>query len=52
MKNRNEEVEDIDFVVLWVDGADPEWQKEKNKYSVKKDADGSIYRCGRCAQQP
>lgn len=44
MKNRNEEVEDIDFVVLWVDGADPEWQKEKNKYSVKKDADGSIYR--------
>ena len=23
---------DIDFVVLWVDGNDPEWQKEKNKY--------------------
>lgn len=22
----------IDFVVLWVDGSDPEWQKEKNKY--------------------
>ncbi len=23
----------IDFVMLWVDGNDPEWQKEKNKYS-------------------
>lgn len=23
---------DIDFVVLWVDGADPEWAAEKNKY--------------------
>ena len=26
----------IDFVLLWVDGNDPEWQKEKNKYSPKK----------------
>ena len=23
---------DIDFVILWVDGNDPEWQKEKNIY--------------------
>ena len=23
---------DIDFVILWVDGNDPEWQKERNKY--------------------
>ena len=23
---------DIDFVILWVDGNDPEWQKEKRKY--------------------
>lgn len=23
---------DVDFVVLWVDGNDPEWLKEKNKY--------------------
>ena len=38
------EKEDIDIVVLWVDGSDPEWLKEKNKYSVKNDADGSIYR--------
>ena len=26
---------DIDFVILWVDGNDPEWIKEKNKYSGK-----------------
>ena len=23
---------DIDVVVLWVDGNDPQWQKEKQKY--------------------
>ena len=23
----------IDFVIIWVDGNDPEWQKEKSKYS-------------------
>lgn len=27
---------DIDFVVLWVDGNDPVWQAEKNKYQSKK----------------
>lgn len=26
---------DIDIVVLWVDGADPEWQREKAKYQGK-----------------
>lgn len=26
---------DIDFVVLWVDGSDPEWQAEKAKYQGK-----------------
>lgn len=25
--------QDIDFVILWVDGNDPKWQEEKNKYS-------------------
>jgi hypothetical protein len=25
---------DIDFVILWVDGNDSEWLKEKNKYAV------------------
>ena len=23
---------DIDFVILWVDGNDPEWLKEKREY--------------------
>ena len=27
---------DIDFVILWVDGSDPEWQKEKAVYQVRK----------------
>lgn len=26
----------IDFVILWVDGSDKDWLKEKNKYSKKK----------------
>jgi hypothetical protein len=26
------ENQDIDFVITWVDGNDPEWQREKNKY--------------------
>ena len=28
---------DIDVVILWVDGNDPEWQKEKNKYCADRD---------------
>lgn len=28
---------DIDFVIPWVDGSDPEWRKSKNKYSGKID---------------
>ena len=35
---------DIDIVVMWVDGNDPEWLKEKVKYSVDDNADGSVYR--------
>lgn len=35
---------EIDFVVMWVDGNDPNWQKEKSKYDVKSNSDGSIYR--------
>ena len=34
----------IDFVVLWVDCNDPDWQKEKNQYSGVKDVDNSINR--------
>lgn len=26
----------IDFVIMWVDGSDPKWLKEKNKYSETK----------------
>ena len=40
-KNVNE---NIDFVVMWVDGNDPEWQAEKSKYTIQNNADGSIYR--------
>ena len=34
----------IDFVILWVDGNDLEWQKEKNKYmdKPKEDVNGVI----------
>lgn len=26
----------IDFVILWVDGSDPEWLKKKSKYEIKR----------------
>ncbi|WP_216245582.1 stealth family protein [Faecalicatena faecalis] len=37
---------DIDIVVLWVDGNDPLWQKEKEQYSQKRDSskDSARYR--------
>ena len=41
MKNNEEE---IDIVILCGFGIDPKWLVEKYKYSVKNDADGSIYR--------
>lgn len=31
--------EEIDFVILWVDGNDPEWQREKQKYEEKEKGD-------------
>lgn len=31
--NCSTEQEAIDFVIMWVDGSDPEWQAEKRKYS-------------------
>lgn len=33
MKKREKPDYDIDFVLLWVDGSDPEWQKQKKEYS-------------------
>ena len=44
MENKIKNDEDIDIVVLWVDGNDPEWQKEKNKYDSTKSGDASIQR--------
>ena len=32
-------IEPIDFVITWVDGDDPAWREEKQKYSQKKDDD-------------
>lgn len=40
MKENNK----IDFIIMWVDGNDPEWQKEKSKYDLNSNADGTIYR--------
>src|SRR5690625_4621884 len=31
--------EPIDFVICWVDGNDPEWQKQKNKYDPSEQTD-------------
>lgn len=33
--------EKIDFVVLWVDGADPEWKKEREQYCPENSDNGS-----------
>ncbi len=38
-------MEKIDFVMIWVDGNDPEWQKEKNLYDKSnKTGDSTIVR--------
>lgn len=34
----------IDFVIIWVDGSDPEWQKERKKYSPTINTDNSVQR--------
>ncbi|MDO5480779.1 MAG: stealth family protein [Candidatus Saccharibacteria bacterium] len=34
----------IDFVILWVDGNDPVWQKEKAKFSPEKSSDDTAVR--------
>ncbi len=38
MKNENDDKDDfpIDFVIPWVDGSDPEWIAEFNKYAPKE----------------
>lgn len=32
---------DIDFVILWVDGNDPDWQAEKSRYQSEKEDDSN-----------
>ena len=35
----------IDFVIPWVDGNDPKWKNEKDKYSpIKADESNSVNR--------
>lgn len=34
----------IDFVIIWVDGNDPEWQKERNKYKAGSYTDNRVQR--------
>ncbi|MBR3280730.1 MAG: Stealth CR1 domain-containing protein [Clostridia bacterium] len=36
--------EKIDFVIIWVDGGDKEWQQERNKYAGKDPEDIAEYR--------
>ena len=36
MRNKKEQ---IDFVIIWVDGGDPEWRKKKAKYEINKKGD-------------
>lgn len=31
--------QDIDFVIIWVDGSDPEWKAERDRYSPDKNTD-------------
>ncbi len=38
------EDEKVDFVILWVDGNDPEWQASKAKYTADKGRDASANR--------
>lgn len=42
--NRQKLNSDIDFVLLWVDGNDPEWQKERNKYKGGDGTDTTLVR--------
>lgn len=37
--NKNKMNNEIDFVILWVDGSDRAWREEKKKYSPQKDED-------------
>ena len=34
---RDNNIPEIDFVITWVDGNDPDWQKQKMEYSIQPD---------------
>lgn len=34
----------IDFVIIWVDGSDPEWIAEKNRYQTDRNTDSRVQR--------
>ncbi len=34
----------IDFIITWVDGSDPEWLSEKEKYSPPLMSDSGVFR--------
>lgn len=40
----NKDANKIDFVMIWVNGDDPEWQKERNKYAGKNPEDIAVNR--------
>ena len=33
---RDNNIPEIDFVITWVDGNDPDWQKQKMEYSMQR----------------
>lgn len=37
-------MEKVDFVMIWVDGADPEWQREKAQYAPNTNEDSRVIR--------
>ena len=39
--------EPIDFVMIWVDGNDPEWRAEKARYDGKKVTTKNVMRIGK-----
>lgn len=36
-KTNNSNPSDIDFVIIWVDGSDPEWQERRRQYASEED---------------
>lgn len=42
MRTRNED--QIDFVITWVDGNDPDWKEEKNRFTSTSEDDNRVQR--------